>query len=130
MNNYGFDHKKGVESMSKKDLDWANIGFQYRVTDKRYVSNYKDGAWDEGGLTEDSMMTISESANIMQYCQEVFEGMKAYTTVDGKIVTLSGQGFPDPNNPRIKGSYVVAVECDIPKPSDLSEDQKFKIMNS
>ena len=61
--------------MSKKDLDWANIGFQYRVTDKRYVSNYKDGAWDEGGLTEDSMMTVSESANIMQYCQEVFEGM-------------------------------------------------------
>ena len=51
-------------------------------------------------------------------------------TESGKIVTLSGQGFPDPNNPRIKGNYVVAVECDIPKPSDLSEDQKFKIMNS
>lgn len=74
--------------MSKKDLDWANIGFQYRITDKRYVSDYKDGEWDEGGLTDDPNITVNESANIMQYCQEVFEGMKAYTTVDGKIVTF------------------------------------------
>ena len=86
--------------MSKKDLDWANIGFQYRVTDKRYVSNYKDGEWDEGGLTDDPMMTVSESANIMQYCQEVFEGMKAYTTVDGRIVTFR----PDLNAKRMADS--------------------------
>ena len=31
-----------------KDMDWANIGFGYMQTDKRYVSNYKDGAWDDG----------------------------------------------------------------------------------
>ena len=86
--------------MSKKDLDWANIGFQYRVTDKRYVSNYKDGEWDEGGLTDDPMITVSESANIMQYCQEVFEGMKAYTTVDGRIVTFR----PDLNAKRMADS--------------------------
>ena len=86
--------------MSKKDLDWANIGFQYRITDKRYVSNYKDGAWDEGGLTADDMITISESACMMQYCQQVFEGLKAYTTVDGKIVTFR----PDMNAERMMDS--------------------------
>ena len=86
--------------MSKKDLDWGNIGFQYRVTDKRYVSDFKNGAWDEGRLTDDPNITVSESANIMQCCQEVFEGMKAYTTVDGKIVTFR----PDLNAKRMADS--------------------------
>ena len=36
------------QTMEKKDLDWGNIGFSYMPTDKRYVANYKDGAWDEG----------------------------------------------------------------------------------
>ena len=46
--------------MEKKNLDWANIGFAYMPTDMRYVSNYKDGAWDEGTLTADSNVTINE----------------------------------------------------------------------
>ena len=29
--------------MEKKNIDWANLGFGYMPTDKRYVSNYKDG---------------------------------------------------------------------------------------
>ena len=37
--------------MEKKNIDWGNLGFSYIQTDKRYVSNYKDGAWDEGTLT-------------------------------------------------------------------------------
>ena len=45
--------------MEKKNLDWANIGFSYMPTDMRYVSNYKDGAWDEGTLTADSNVTIN-----------------------------------------------------------------------
>ena len=31
--------------MAKKDIDWANLGFGYQVTDKRYVTNFKDGKW-------------------------------------------------------------------------------------
>ena len=73
--------------MEKKNIDWANIGFSYMPTDMRYVSNYKDGAWDEGTLTADSNVTINECAGILQYCQECFEGLKAYTTEDGSIVT-------------------------------------------
>ena len=39
--------------MAKKDIDWSNIGFGYIKTDKRFVSNFKDGAWDEGVMTGD-----------------------------------------------------------------------------
>lgn len=86
--------------MEKKDLDWSNIGFTYTATDKRYVSNYKGGAWDEGCLTSDSNVVINECAGILQYCQECFEGLKAYTTEDGSIVTFR----PDLNAERMMDS--------------------------
>lgn len=83
-----------------KDMDWANIGFGYMQTDKRYVSNYKDGAWDDGVLTEDATVTISECAGVLQYAQTIFEGLKAYTTEDGHVVVFR----PDLNAERMKDS--------------------------
>ena len=74
--------------MSKKEIDWSNIGFGYVQTDKRYVSNYKDGKWDEGGLTEEANVVLNECAGVLQYAQTVFEGLKAYRTEDGHIVTF------------------------------------------
>ena len=74
----------------KKDLDWSSLGFGYIATDYRYSSKFKDGAWDEGALIEDSMITMTECAGVLQYSQSVFEGLKAYTTADGRTVR-SGQ---------------------------------------
>ncbi len=86
--------------MEKKNIDWANLGFGYVDTDYRFVSNFKNGAWDEGVLTEDPMVTINECAGVLQYAQTVFEGMKAYTTEDGRIVTFR----PDLNAERMEAS--------------------------
>ncbi|HJA92274.1 MAG TPA: branched-chain amino acid aminotransferase [Candidatus Eisenbergiella merdipullorum] len=83
--------------MEKKNIEWANLGFAYMVTDKRYVSNYKNGAWDDGELTDDANVVLNECAGILQYCQEVFEGLKAYTTEEGHIVTFR----PDLNAERM-----------------------------
>ena len=83
--------------MEKANLDWGNLGFEYRVTPKRYVSNFKDGKWEEGGLIDDPMVTISECAGILQYCQECFEGLKAYTADNGDIVAFR----PDLNADRM-----------------------------
>ena len=69
-----------------KNIDWENLGFDYLPTEKRFVANYKDGAWDEGGLIEDANITMSECACVLQYAQTCFEGMKAYTTEDGRVV--------------------------------------------
>lgn len=86
--------------MEKKNYDWANLDFSYRKTDKRYVSLYRDGAWDEGKLTEDDTVTISECAGVLQYSQSCFEGLKAYTTETGKIVAFR----PDMNAERMEDS--------------------------
>lgn len=71
-----------------KNIDWANLPFGYQVTDKRFVANYKNGAWDAGELTSDATVHISECAGVLQYAQTCFEGLKAYTTKDGRIVTF------------------------------------------
>lgn len=86
--------------MEKKQIDWENLGFGYVQTEQRYVSNYKDGKWDDGCLTEDANITINECAGVLQYAQTVFEGMKAYTTEDGKIVVFR----PDLNAARMADS--------------------------
>ena len=86
--------------MEKKQIDWSSIGFGYIPTEKRYVSNYKDGKWDDGKLTDDANVVINECAGVLQYAQTVFEGMKAYTTEDGRIVTFR----PDLNAKRMADS--------------------------
>ena len=86
--------------MDKKNIDWANLGFGYVDTDKRFVANFKDGKWDDGVLTEDSNVVINECAGVLQYAQTIFEGMKAYTTEDGRIVTFR----PDLNASRFADS--------------------------
>lgn len=86
--------------MEKKNLDWANIGFSYIQTDYRYVSQFKDGAWDEGVLTTDANIVLNECAGVLQYAQTCFEGLKAYTTEDGHIVTFR----PDLNGERMENS--------------------------
>ena len=86
--------------MDNKNIDWENIGFAYRKTDKRFVSEFKNGSWDEGVLTEDDTVTISECAGVLQYAQTCFEGLKAYQTKDHKIVTFR----PDLNAARMEDS--------------------------
>ena len=86
--------------MEKANLDWKNLSFGYITTDKRYVANFKDGKWGEGSLTDDPNITLNECAGILQYCQEVFEGLKAYEQEDGSIVTFR----PDLNASRMMDS--------------------------
>ena len=87
-------------AQEKKDIDWGSLTFAYQPTDYSYVCNWKDGEWYEGGLTADHTVTLSECAGILHYCQECFEGLKAYTTDDGSIVCFR----PDLNAKRMHDS--------------------------
>jgi len=82
------------------DINWKNLGFGYIKTPYRYVSDFIDGKWDDGKLTEDDKVVLSECAGVLQYSQSVFEGLKAYRTKDGKIVTFR----PDLNAERMVDS--------------------------
>ena len=103
--------------VQKKDIDWGSLGFAYQHTDYSYVCNYKNGAWEEGGLTPDHTVTLSECAGLLHYCQEVFEGLKAYTAENGDIVCFR----PDMNAQRMFATGdVIGV-----KPAD---EYQFRIL--
>ena len=110
--------------MEKKNLDWSNIGFGYIQTDKRYVSNYKDGAWDEGVITEDANVVLNECAGVLQYAQTCFEGLKAYTTEDGRTVCFR----PDLNAERMMDT---AKRLEMPEfPKDRFIDAVKKVVKA
>lgn len=82
------------------NIDWSSLGFGYIKTPYRFVARYKDGKWSEGELVTDDKIVISECAGVLQYAQTAFEGLKAYTTADGKTVTFR----PDLNAERMAQS--------------------------
>ena len=86
--------------MSNVNINWSALGFEYQPIAKRYVANYKDGKWGKGELTDDPNVVLNECAGILQYCQQVFEGLKAYKTKDGRTVTFR----PDQNAKRLMDS--------------------------
>lgn len=86
--------------MQKKDIKWEELGFSYIKTDKRYLSYWKDGKWDDGQLVEDNMIKISEGSTCLHYGQECFEGLKAYSNKDGGIQLFR----PDENAKRMQQS--------------------------
>ena len=81
----------------EKKIDWSNLGFGYMKTDYRFVSNYRDGKWDSGAIITDENIVMNECACVLQYAQTCFEGMKAYRTVDGRVVCFR----PDLNAKRM-----------------------------
>ena len=110
--------------MEKKNIDWSNIGFGYMPTDYRYVSMYQNGSWDEGVLTSDPNITLNECACVLQYAQTCFEGLKAYTTEDGHIVTFR----PDLNGERMENS---AKRLEMPVfPKDRFVDAIVKLVEA
>lgn len=86
-----------MNTLEKKNIDWANLGFGYMKTDYRFVANFKDGKWDEDTITTDENITMNECACVLQYAQTCFEGMKAYRTENGKVVCFR----PDLNAKRM-----------------------------
>jgi len=84
----------------KADIDWSKLGFNYIKTDFRYISVWKDEKWDDGQLTEDNTLHISEASPVLHYGQSCFEGLKAYTTKEGKIQLFR----PDRNSARMNES--------------------------
>ncbi|SKC92119.1 branched-chain amino acid aminotransferase [Maledivibacter halophilus] len=97
--------------MSKNvNIDWSNLGFNYIKTDFRYVSRWKDGKWDEGKLTEDNKLSISEASTALHYGQQCFEGLKAYRRKDGEIQLFR----PDQNARRLNDSCKRILMPEIP----------------
>ncbi|GHU37855.1 branched-chain-amino-acid aminotransferase [Bacilli bacterium] len=80
------------------NIDWENLGFTYMNLPYRFIAHFKDDQWDDGGLTEDATLHLSESSPALHYGQQAFEGLKAYRTKSGEIQLFR----PDQNAERLQ----------------------------
>lgn len=83
--------------LKKKDLNWAELGFQYHKTDYRFSATHENGAWSAGELVSSELIPVHEGAPSLHYAQQCFEGMKAQTTADGRVLLFR----PDLNSERM-----------------------------
>ncbi len=97
-------------SMVKKDLNWADLGFKYRQTEARFSAIYKNGAWSTGALLDSPMISVHEGAPTLHYAQQCFEGMKAQTSPDGRVLLFR----PDLNSERMNQTAARLLMPEVP----------------
>ena len=85
----------------KEKPDYSNLGFGKIFTDHMFVMNYTEGkGWYDPRIVPYGKISLDPSAMVFHYGQEMFEGMKAYYGVDGKIRLFR----PDMNAKRANAS--------------------------
>lgn len=94
----------------KQALDWAELGFKYIKTDLRFRSLWKEGSWSRGELIGDEFIGIHEGAPSIHYAQQCFEGMKAQTGPDGRILLFR----PELNAERMRRTAARLLMPEVP----------------
>jgi len=107
------------------DINWNELGFSYIKTPLRYLSYWKNGAWDNGVLTEDNTLHISEGSTALHYGQQCFEGLKAYRCEDGSINLFR----VDQNAKRINTSARRLMMPDVPEEKFIDAIKQVVIAN-
>lgn len=68
-----------------KELDWSNLSFGYMPTDYNVRCHYRNGRWGEIEVSSSETINLHIAATSLHYGQEIFEGLKAFRSKDGKI---------------------------------------------
>jgi branched-chain amino acid aminotransferase len=77
-----------IEKVSKSKLesvDLKDLKFGRNFSDHMFVSEYRNGSWDNGKIIPYGNISISPAMCSLHYGQSIFEGMKAYKGIDGKV---------------------------------------------
>ena len=72
--------------MSKINLEWKKLGFEYIKTNFRFESEYKNNTWSNGELIRCVEINLNEGSTALHYSQQCFEGLKAQRSIQGNIV--------------------------------------------
>lgn len=87
-----------TKSPRAKPADSAHLGFGRIFTDHMFIMNYDKGqGWHDPRIVPYGPLSLDPAAMCLHYGQEVFEGMKAYRTPDGRVVLFR----PDRNMARL-----------------------------
>jgi branched-chain amino acid aminotransferase len=92
---YEFPVTKTLSPKQKPNPDTLEFGTVF--TDHMFIMNYTEGkGWHDGRIVPYAPITLDPAAAVLHYAQEMFEGLKAYKTREGKILLFR----PDMNAKR------------------------------
>lgn len=90
-----------AKTLKEKPADETKLGFGHIFTDHMFIMNYDTGeGWHDARIVPYQNLSLSPAAMCLHYGQEIFEGLKAYRTAEGKIQLFR----PDENFKRMNVS--------------------------
>jgi branched-chain amino acid aminotransferase len=69
-----------------KNVDFNNLKFGVNFSDHMLICVYKNGSWGEAEIKPYQPIDMMPGTQVLHYGQSVFEGMKAFKTVEGKVL--------------------------------------------
>ncbi|WP_394747728.1 branched-chain amino acid aminotransferase [Spongiimicrobium salis] len=72
-----------TENSKLPAIDFENIPFGKYTSDHMFVMDYADGEWNNFRIIPYQGFTLDPQSKALQYCQCIFEGMKATKGADG-----------------------------------------------
>ncbi len=112
-----------ARSINCDDLTFSLYPYAHEM--KMYESYYRNGSWNKGAIVDFHEIALSPAANILNYGQGIFEGMKAYYSVQGHIVMFR----PEENARRFRRSAQKLAIPDIPEEKFLDAVRRTVIAN-
>ena len=82
------------------NVDWNNLRFGVFFSDHIFVSEYKNGKWDDGTVKPYGSLGLEPANCTLHYGQTIFEGLKAFPSVKGGVNIFR----PDMNGKRMETS--------------------------
>jgi len=102
-----------TEKSNLKTTDFANLKFGETKSDHMFIAKFENGAWQNLEVKPFQNLSLSPSCIALHYGQSIFEGLKAFRNLDGKIAVFR----PDKNAERLQRSATrMAME---PVPTEI-----------
>ena len=81
---YNFPITRTENPKVKPDPDTLRFGTEF--TDHMFIMDYEEGkGWIDGRIVPYGPLSLDPAAVVFHYAQEMFEGLKAYKTKEGKV---------------------------------------------
>ncbi|MCI5898405.1 MAG: branched-chain amino acid aminotransferase [Anaerovoracaceae bacterium] len=92
-----YEFKKTLTDTPKEKPDPKSLGFGKIFTDHMFLMDYDtEKGWHDGRIVPYGPLQMDPAAVVFHYGQEMFEGLKAYKTAEGKVLLFR----PDMNAKR------------------------------
>lgn len=117
-----------VEKLQEQELkpifeDGSQLGFGRIFTDRMLTIRYDKNGWSQAKIEKYKNFSLDPSACAFHYSQEIFEGMKAYASEDGRVLLFR----PDQNVKRMNRSAERLVMPTIPEEEMLQAIEELVV---